>query len=373
MPPGPSGQVKPTVSVCIPTYNGARYLAACLESVVSQTFSDVEILVVDDCSSDETVQIASAFARRDPRIRITVNEANLGLVGNWNRSAQLAGGEWIKFVFQDDVVRPECIAQMHAVAKDTKLPIISCGREFLFEEGTPEELREEYLKFGARTQAAFRSSSLWSAHDFCEAVLGSSMVWNILGEPTAVLLHRGVFERFGWFNPRFRMLCDFEYWGRVASNTGTVHIPEVLARFRVHENSTSGYFRKTKARRYRFGQIDPLLVVHEYAFHPHYAVLRGVAAGRRPRMDLVDEFWGRALVVLWFARDAARRRIPSDASLLEEWHCAARDWPRLASIPLQARILSKWRSLKRSVSRPRMAGGRPVSERDGHQRGQDGA
>jgi hypothetical protein len=118
----------------------------------------------------------------------------------------------------------------------------------------------------------------------------------------------------------------------------------------VHENSTSGYFRQTEARRYRFDLIDPLLVVHEYAFHPHFAGLRGVAAGRHPRLDLVDEFWGRALVVLWFARDAARGRVPADTSLLEEWHGAACDWPRLASIPFQARMLSKWRTLKRTVS-----------------------
>ena len=140
-----------------------------------------------------------------------------------------------------------------------------------------------------------------------------------------------------------------------------MHIPEVLAGFRVHENSTSGYFRETEARRYRFGLIDPLLVAHEYAFHPHFAGLRGVAARRRPRLDLVDQFWGRAVVVLWFARDAARGRVSPDTSLLEEWQGATRDWPRLASIPFQARMLSKWRALKRTVSsavRGRQAVGR---------------
>jgi hypothetical protein len=239
---------------------------------------------------------------------------------------------------------------MHTVAKDTETSIISCARDFIFEDGTPEELRADYLNHRARIQAAFRSSAQWSARDFCEAVLQSRVVWNILGEPTAVLLHRDVFRTFGWFNPHLRMLCDFEFWGRVASNTGTVHIPETLAIFRVHETSTSGHFRASEARQYRFDMVDPLLITHDYAFHPLFANLRAAAATRRPRVDLENEFWRRALVVHWFATRAARNRVPRDASLLEEWHIAVRACPRLASIPFKVRFLSKLRALKRTVT-----------------------
>jgi len=342
--------MKPIVSVCIPTYNGEKYLAACLESVLAQTFSDLEILIVDDCSSDDTVQVANTFARRDSRIRISVNDINLGLVGNWNHAAELARGTWIKFLFQDDLILPECIARMHTVAKDTETPIISCARDFIFEDGTREELRVDYLNHRARIQAAFSGSAQWSARDFCEAVLQSPVVWNILGEPTAVLLHRDVFRTFGWFNPRLRMLCDFEFWGRVASNTGTAHIPETLAIFRVHETSTSGHFRASEARQYRFDMVDPLLIVHDYAFHPLFAKLRTVAANRHPLVDLENEFWRRALVVHWFAKHAARDRVPRDASLLDEWRIAVQACPRLASIPFKARLLSKLSALKKTVT-----------------------
>src|SRR5215470_19548306 len=135
----------PIVSICIPTYNGAKYLPDCLDSVLAQTHSDFEVVIVDDCSSDETVEIANDYARHDSRVRVSVNDTNLGLVGNWNRSVQLSHGEWIKFVFQDDRISPDCLRRMLAVAARSKMPIVSCARDFIFEQGTASETRQFYL------------------------------------------------------------------------------------------------------------------------------------------------------------------------------------------------------------------------------------
>jgi glycosyltransferase involved in cell wall biosynthesis len=67
--------MKPSVTVCIPTYNGAAYLAACLDSVSAQTFSDIEVVVVDDCPSDQSASIAKSYVQRHSRIRVLVNDA----------------------------------------------------------------------------------------------------------------------------------------------------------------------------------------------------------------------------------------------------------------------------------------------------------
>ena len=88
----------PLVSVCVPTYNGARFLRQCLDSALAQSWRDLEILVVDDGSTDESVAIARDYARRDDRVRVAVNAANLGLVENWNRCVALARGRWINFI-----------------------------------------------------------------------------------------------------------------------------------------------------------------------------------------------------------------------------------------------------------------------------------
>jgi hypothetical protein len=149
------------------------------------------------------------------------------------------------------------------------------------------------------------------------------------------------------------MLSDFEFWARIASNTGTVHIPEALATFRVHELSTSGYHRETEAGQYRFAVLDPLLILHDYAFHPLFAELRAVADTRHPPIDLIDEFWKRALGALWHANRAARKRVPRDTSLMEEWQVAVRGCPRLASIPFSVKLRSKWRTLRRTMTSSR--------------------
>ena len=105
------------VSVCIPTYNGSLFLRECLDSVLNQTFQDIEVVVVDDVSTDDTVSIVEEYMRSDKRVRLFVNKKNLGLVQNWNRCVDLAKGEWVKFVFQDDIIMPSCISRMLEVSR----------------------------------------------------------------------------------------------------------------------------------------------------------------------------------------------------------------------------------------------------------------
>src|SRR5258705_231166 len=94
MKPRPAGSATrtPLVSICVPAYNGARFLRECLESALAQTCADFEILVVDDSSGDNTAALARDYPRRFPRVRVHVNERNLGLVANWNRYVELAPG-----------------------------------------------------------------------------------------------------------------------------------------------------------------------------------------------------------------------------------------------------------------------------------------
>jgi glycosyltransferase involved in cell wall biosynthesis len=340
--------MKPLVSICIPTYNGAAYLGPCLDSALSQTTSDLEVLIVDDCSSDNSLDIAQRYARKDSRVRVSSNKVNLGLVENWNRCAHLAQGEWVKFLFQDDLVVPDCLGRLLAAADEFKVPIVSCARDFLFERGTAEDQRTMYLDHKTHIENLYRDSPHWSA----EQSSAGALRWighNLFGEPTAVLLHRSVFARFGFFNPHLRSTCDLEYWVRVASNTGTAHIPDSLATFRVHPGAMSAHYLQTPLGRYRIQILDPLLIVHDYAFHPLYSRLRATATQLRPTIDLEDVFWKRALSALWFARRGSFYRTDWDASLLEEWHNISQHYPRLASIPFRERALAKWRALKKTV------------------------
>src|SRR5688572_1854444 len=114
------------VSICMPTYNGARYLRSAIESALSQTYPNFELLVVDDGSTDDTLTIAREFARLDSRIKVHQNTKRLGLAGNWNRSIDLAAGEWIKFLFQDDLLHSECVELMLDGGSQSGATIVAC-------------------------------------------------------------------------------------------------------------------------------------------------------------------------------------------------------------------------------------------------------
>lgn len=102
----------PQVSVLMTAYNREAFIAGAIESVLAQTFTEFELIIVDDASKDRTVEIARSYAARDSRIQVFVNERNLGDYPNRNRAAKLATGEFIKYHDSDDVMYPHCLAIM---------------------------------------------------------------------------------------------------------------------------------------------------------------------------------------------------------------------------------------------------------------------
>lgn len=102
----------PLVSVLLTSYNREQYIAQSIESVLAQTLTDFELIVSDDQSRDRTVAIADDYARHDPRIRVSVNDRNLGDYGNRRQVASLARGRFLKFHDSDDVMYRHCLAVM---------------------------------------------------------------------------------------------------------------------------------------------------------------------------------------------------------------------------------------------------------------------
>ncbi len=289
--------MKPIVSVCIPTYNGAQFLHECIDSILSQNFHDFELLIVDDRSSDNTVDIASEYAAKDSRIKVVINSQNLGLVGNWNRCLEIANGEWIKFVFQDDLLAPECLEKMMA-ATVVGTPIIYCDRNFIFEPQTPEATQKEYLSH-LSVQHVFGETVEISASQYAEIALKNIGI-NFVGEPTSMMFHRSVFDRFGSFNPHLIMICDFEFYTRIAIHTGIVRVPEQLSSFRVHGKAASAVSKDN--RFYRGWVLDKLIFIHDLANNIAYAPLRDVAKQSQPEIDIFEMFDVHALSAWKIAR-----------------------------------------------------------------------
>jgi glycosyltransferase involved in cell wall biosynthesis len=308
--------MSPLFSVCIPTYNGGKYLRECLDSIVAQTFADFEVLVVDDRSSDDTVAIAGEYAARDQRFRVIGNEHNLGAVRNWNKCISLATGEWVKFVFQDDLIAPCCLEQFSAVCAADRF-MIACRRNFLFEAGTPDNLCDFYLNH-LSSRDVFAGATTVPPEQFCCAVL-DHLGENLVGEPTVVALHRNTFERFGTFNPALTMVPDVEFWTRVGIHVGIILIPQSLATFRVHAASLSAHIFANQSHRANI--IDPIAISRDFAFGTLYAPLRTAAQAHEPPIDL----WALAARQairgqLWFAiNHASIDTTDLDPSLLQDW------------------------------------------------------
>ena len=102
----------PTISVLMTAYNREDFIAEAIESVLASTFTDFELLIVDDASTDKTVEIAQTFAAKDSRINVVVNKKNLGQFANRNKAASYATGTYLKFVDSDDLIYPHTLASM---------------------------------------------------------------------------------------------------------------------------------------------------------------------------------------------------------------------------------------------------------------------
>ena len=88
----------PKLSVGIPVYNGEKYLSYCLDSILNQTFTDFEIIICDNGSTDNTSEICQTYAQSDSRIKFIKNETNIGITGNYNKVFKLSKGQYFKLV-----------------------------------------------------------------------------------------------------------------------------------------------------------------------------------------------------------------------------------------------------------------------------------
>lgn len=123
------------ISVIVPAYNVEKYIADCLESITTQSYRDIEIIVVNDGSTDSTLEIINRHAAADPRIRV-ISQPNGGLSAARNVGLDAANGEWIAFVDGDDMLLPDALSHLLNIAEDTQADIV-CG-SFIRQNSEPK-------------------------------------------------------------------------------------------------------------------------------------------------------------------------------------------------------------------------------------------
>ena len=115
------------VSVLIPVYNRDLYLEPCVESALAQTSGNLEVIIVDNCSTDRTWEICQSLAERDGRVRIFRNDRNIGPVANWKRCAEEARGELAKLLFSDDLIKPSFLEKTVPFLDDPSVGLVVTG------------------------------------------------------------------------------------------------------------------------------------------------------------------------------------------------------------------------------------------------------
>jgi glycosyltransferase involved in cell wall biosynthesis len=231
--------MNPLVSICIPVYNGGPYLEACLQSVFLQSLSDFEIIAIDDGSSDSSLKTLQEYASRYPQMKVFANPVNLGLVGNWNHCLELAQGEWIKFVFQDDLLDPECLLKMVEAGRKGG-GLIVCRREFLLEENASAELKHYFQQSILTLDSIFPGKvPEYLSASVMSALSVKYLSLNFIGEPSTILFKKAALKEAGLFDARISQICDLEFCLRIATREGMTYVPDTLVQFRVHSASAT--------------------------------------------------------------------------------------------------------------------------------------
>lgn len=203
----------PTVSVLLPVLNGERYLSEAIESVLRQTFSDFELFILDDGSTDASPTIARSYAAHDQRVQVHTHPAS-GLAATLNRGLELARGRYIARMDADDVCMPQRLAVQTAFL-DAHPTIGLCGSHVVAFSDIGES-RWSY----PTSDAALRCAMLFS---------------NPFAHPT-VMLRKAVLDQHALrYDTRFVRAQDYALWAAVAEHCQLANLPQPLLRYRVHE------------------------------------------------------------------------------------------------------------------------------------------
>lgn len=208
----------------MPVYNVEKYVAEAIESVLSQTFSDFELILLDDCSPDGSAEIIKTFD--DPRIVYHRNEKNLGLANNLNVGLKMARGKYIARADSDDICLPTRFeTQVRFLENNPDIDLCSCGLEkfgneqdIWIRESDPEQVKITML--------------------FYSPVLHATSVWR-----------RASFEKHGLIYDQNAFPAeDYELWSRAVVHCKLANIPDVLYKYRIHGVQVTKMDDRTDAR-----------------------------------------------------------------------------------------------------------------------------
>lgn len=215
----------PMVSICIPVYNGSNTIRETLMSAMTQSYQNVEILVIDNKSIDNTVDIVCEIA--DERVRVFQNTKNLGMAGNWNECIKKAMGKYIHFLCADDLLSEDCIEEkVKLMEKDETIQMVISSTQIIDEKNNVLLTRRRYKKNCILDGKKLAKKSFYVA--------------NLYGEPSNVMFRRDLIAKTGIFATNTCYTTDWDLWLRISVQGKVGYIDKCLTQYRIsNTNETS--------------------------------------------------------------------------------------------------------------------------------------
>jgi glycosyltransferase involved in cell wall biosynthesis len=221
------------ITVIMPVYNGERYLEKAVRSVLAQSYPNFELILVDDCSSDQSTQIIEKYLP-DQRVVYLRNTKNTGVASSRNRALEHAKGEFITFHDQDDLWLPNKLSlQMDALRQNPDVGLLHTRYARIDTEG---ELLPEYRSL---CEQAFGNNR---AETYVGDVFEEIFISNDI-QPLTSIIPKKVLDEVGWFNPDLPGVDDYELWLRIAQRYPIGHLQTITGFWRMHgaQQSKQGY------------------------------------------------------------------------------------------------------------------------------------
>jgi glycosyltransferase involved in cell wall biosynthesis len=206
----------PDVSVIIPAYNAARYLSQAIDSVLAQTYQDLEILVIDDGSTDDTPAVMAPYGAPVRYVR----QANGGVSAARNHGIQLGRGRYVAFLDADDTWQAQKLAvQLLALGQQTRAAVCYSAFTVVDEHLQPLTIRRSHRRASALEDLLLRG--------------------NVVGSICTVIAERSLFAQVGGFDPQLSQCADWDMWVRLAAQTEFLYVDEPLVTYRQHPTNMS--------------------------------------------------------------------------------------------------------------------------------------
>jgi Glycosyl transferase family 2 len=223
--------MEPKVSFIVPCYKLAHFLADCLNSILSQTYEDFEVLIMDDCSPDNTSEVAAEF--KDPRVIYIRNETNLGNIRNYNKGIELSSGRYIWLLSADDCLRSRNVLQRYVelLEKNPQVGYVFC----------PAMILTEGEEVGVESWTAWpgKTDRILSGHE----VVRRSTVYCPVGAPTG-LARKQCYMLTGGFPMNLPRAGDYYLWTVFATKYDVGYFAEPMVCYRKHPTNMEKIMEK---------------------------------------------------------------------------------------------------------------------------------